>query len=458
MQLINSGRTYGLLVLATLISCFIAFYNNYPLVYPDTGSYLHSGWEPAVFIDRTSFYGMFLYYASYKGLVMPIVLAQGLLVCYLLLKLFGIFFSGMQRNVLYLGAVGFVTLFTGFSYNVSVLLPDIFAAIGFLAMFLLLVSHTLNFFERMLIAGIYVFSICTQLSALPIVMLVLFFVLLFLLWQLIKKQKSVVNFKRFIFVGLLTVSSLFIIPWLHYKIDGKYKISGGSHVFVMNHLIEQSVLDEYLKENCASKNYKLCAYKDSIAYLGWDFMWAQKSPLYRTGGWEANEAEYNAIIRDILSTPKYRNKVFFKGIEYSLKQFFTFHTTVSPPLLEGSAPYGQVQWRLPDTAKEYISSRQSTNRLDLGFVNATELPVFMISLVIALLLLFSPGYLQQLLPSEKWLLALLMVYMVLSAILCSNLSTVHARFQNRIVWLLPIAVAMVLIRLFNQKRALQKAK
>jgi hypothetical protein len=283
-------------------------------------------------------------------------------------------------------------------------------------------------------------------------------VLLFLLWQLVRKQKSVVNFKRFIFVGLLTASSLFIIPWLHYKIEGKYKISGGSHVFVMNHLIEQSILDAYLKENCAGKNYKLCAYKDSIAFLGWDFMWAEKSPLYRTGGWEANEVEYNAIIRDILSTPKYRNKVIFKGIEYSFKQFFTFHTSVSPPLLEGSAPYGQVEWRLPDTMKEYISSRQSTNRLGVDFVNATELPVFIISLVIALLLLFSPLYLQLLLPSEKWLLALLLLYLVFSAIMCSNLSTVHARFQNRIVWLLPIAVAVVLIRLYNQKKVPQKAK
>ena len=458
MQAKNHEKTYGVVFIAALISCFIAFYNNYPLVYPDTGSYLHSGWANEVFLDRTIFYGMFLHAASLGGYGMSMVIFQGLLVCYVLFKCMQIFLGGLQLRLVYLLAVGFVSLFTGFSYNVSILLPDIFAAISVLALVVLLLHHRLQWFEQIFIALIFVFSSCTQLSSLPVLGLLLFSVAVFLLWRKIKKKNASVSFKRFVVVAVLTASTAVVIPTVHYLANGKYKISGGSHVFVMNHLIEQSILDEYLKENCTEKNYKLCAYKDSIAYLGWDFMWAEKSPLYRTGGWEANEAEYNAIIRDILSTPKYRNKVFFKGVEYSLKQFFTFHTTVSPPLLEGSAPYGQIQWRLPDTAKEYISSRQSTNRLNLSLVNATELPVFIISLIITVLLLFSPAYLQQLLPSEKWLLALLLLYLISSAIMCANLSTVHARFQNRIVWLLPVAVALVLIRLYNQMKALQKAK
>ncbi len=449
-------KTYGVVVIATLISCFVAFFNGYPLVYPDTGSYLHSGWEYVVFLDRTIFYGLFLHAASYGSYVMGMVFFQGLLVCYLLYKALQLFLSGLRLTIFYLASVGFVTLFTGFSYNVSILLPDIFSSISFLALLVLLLHQHLNWLERVVLAAIFVFSICTQLSTLPVLVPVLAAGAVYMLYNTLRKKKTKVGVLRLSIVAALALSSLLIIPYVHYKTDGNYKISGGSHVFVMNHLIEQSILDEYLKENCDKKNYKLCAYKDSIAFLGWDFMWAEKSPLYRTGGWDANREEYKAIIRDILKTPKYRKKAIIKGAEYSLKQFFTFQTTVSPPQLEGSAPYGQVQWRLPDTAKEYISSRQNTNRIELSFVNAAELPVFIVSLLAAVLLLCTPKLLRQMLPEERWSLTLLILYLITSAIMCANLSTVHARFQNRIVWMLPIFVGVILMRLYQEKRASQK--
>lgn len=448
----------GVIATAAIISCYIAFYNNYPLVYPDTGSYLHSGWEHVVFLDRTVFYGLFLRYFNIGNTVMSMVLWQGLLVCYLLYKLAGIFYSGLRLRVVYLSLIGFITIFTGFSYNVSILIPDIFSAITFLSLFNLLFNTRIHFLEWALIALIYVLSICTQLSTLPVISMLLVIVGLYWVYQKITQESVFLPIKKLLAVVGLTGMSVIVIPTVHYQIDGKFKISGGSHVFLMNHFIEQSVLDMYLKEHCGEKNYKMCAYKDSIAYLGWDFMWAEKSPLYKTGGWEANEDEYRAIIKDLLKDPKYRKIAIYKGLEYGFKQFFTFHTTVSPPLLEGSAPYGQIQWRLPDTAKEYISDRQNTNRLDLNFINAVEMPVFFASLIAALLFLFSPVLSTMLSSNERWLLATVIVYILVSAFICSNLSTIHARFQNRIVWILPFSVLLIVIRLYIHKKSQQAVK
>lgn len=448
----TNRRTYGVILLGTIISCFIAFYNNYPLVYPDTGSYLHSGWDNVVFLDRTIFYGLFLFEASFGSSVILMVFFQAWMVCYLLFKTLGIFFEGLQLRALFLGLVLFTTIFTGFSYNVSILIPDIFASITLLAAINLLLNQRLNVFESILISVLFIFSICTQLSAIPILSFTFALAFIFVLWRKMRAEQAFVSFKRLLIVSGLAASTLVIIPSVHYYYDGQYKISGGNHVFLINHLFEIGVLEEYLQDNCDQKDYKICAYKDSIAILGWDFMWSEKSPLQRTGGWEVNRKEYKTIIIDILTDKRYFWKVVRKSVEYSFKQFFTFQTTVSPPLVDRGGPIGQVQWRLPDTTKEYLSSKQSSNTLNLGFVNTVEMPVILFSLVALLFILLSPTIFNMLGAKEKWFSVIVVVYTIGSAVMCSNLSTIHPRFQNRIVWLLPIVLVVIGLKL-REKRA-----
>ncbi|MFK8101257.1 MAG: hypothetical protein AB8G15_01985, partial [Saprospiraceae bacterium] len=52
------------ILLGTIILLFVAFYNGYPLVYSDTGTYIQSGFELFVPVDRPLTYGLFLRYTS----------------------------------------------------------------------------------------------------------------------------------------------------------------------------------------------------------------------------------------------------------------------------------------------------------------------------------------------------------------------------------------------------------
>jgi hypothetical protein len=441
---VKSEKMYGVLLLGTIISCFIALYNNYPLVYPDTGSYLHSAWDNVVFYDRTIFYGLFIYAASWGGSsVFLMVFFQGLIVCYLIYLLLGIFFDGLKHRVIFLASVTGLTLFTGFSYTVSILIPDIFSSITILALFNLLVNRKMGVAHHVMVALIYIYSICTQFSSIPVLAGVFAVILPVMLYSIWKKKALFVSFKRFILAGLYTFSTLFIIPAVHYHYDGNFKISGSNHVFVMNHLLESGILEKYLEKACPHKNYRICEYKDS---LGWDFIWSDKSPLQKTGGWEANRLEYKAIIKDIVSDDTFFWMLVRKGFEYTFKQFFTFQTTVSPSQMEGSAPFGQVKWRMPDTHREYISALQQSNKLDLRFVNFTELPLILISVLVLCIIILTPRYFSQLNPELKWLSMLLLLYSLVSSALCSNLSTVHPRFQNRIIWLIPLCLMIIVLK------------
>jgi hypothetical protein len=448
-------HVYGVVLLGTIISCFIAWYNNYPLVYPDTGSYMASGWCNKVFYDRTIFYGLFIYETSCQNSPFLVVFVQGLLVCYLLYMTLGMFFTAREKKYIFLGAVTFLTLFTGFSYTVSILIPDIFSSITLLCLINLLVNRQTGRVHLFAIAAIYVFSICTQFSSIPILTLLYVPTFAFLVWSKVTKRNPVVTFRRFFISLALTLSTLFIIPATHYYYDGDYKISGSNHVFVMNHLLETGVLEDYLQETCGVKNYRICQYKDS---LGWDFIWNENSALQKTGGWEANRKEYKEIIKDVIGQKKYFWMLFRKGIEYSFKQFFTFQTSISPKMAEGSGPYGEVKWHFEDTKREYLSSLQNNNKLDLRFVNGCELIVIFLSIVFLLTIGVSPALTRSLTPATRWTVFLVLLYSMCSSVMCSNLSTVHPRFQNRIVWLFPLCAGIIIIQYIRSQPDIEENK
>jgi hypothetical protein len=435
--------------LASIISCYIGFINKYPIVYPDTGTYIDTGYRGIVPHDRTIFYGLFIRHISLSASLWLVVFAQGFLICYMLYVSLGIFFIGNKRNYIFIGLIVFLTLYTGFSFNVSILIPDIFSSIAILCLINLLLNPKLNKWQTVFISILFIFSIISHLSNIPILMLL--FVLLFLFYLYRKRKKKIffIVLRKITFSFFLFITALIIIPVVHYGFDNKFQYSRGSHVFIINHLIETGILDDYLKENCSSKNYKICQYKNE---LGYNFVWREDSPLYKTGGWEANEVEYNAIIKDIFSTPKYLTLISFKSIEYSLKQYFCFNTVVNPPLLINSPPGGQIEWHYKDTQREYLSSLQNNSKLEPYLYNQFQSCIVLCSIVFLFLILFLKELRDTINPVLKWFIILVIMHGVLSCIVCANTATVDARYQNRIVWLLPFLVAIVLLKYFEKKK------
>jgi hypothetical protein len=81
MELITSNRTIQILyvLLGSLVLCFLAFYNKYPLVFPDTGTYVLSGFTGQVPKDRPIIYGLFLRHISLWESLWLVILFQGVL-------------------------------------------------------------------------------------------------------------------------------------------------------------------------------------------------------------------------------------------------------------------------------------------------------------------------------------------------------------------------------------------
>lgn len=442
MEIKQKQKNGGVIFFTAIISCFIAFVNKYPLVYPDTGTYIYSGFNNISFDDRPIFYGLFLRHISLSASLWFVIFAQAWLVSWLLHLTLGMFFNCAKRNYLLLISVTALTLFTGFSYTVSILVPDIFSSLSLLCLINLVLNTELGQIRKIALSGLFIFSVCTQYSSIAILFLVFVFFAGYFLVKKIRRKNAAVRWRSFVLPFCLYISCLLIIPCSNFINSKQFKFSGSSHVFIMYHFIETGVLQDYLKNNCENSSFRLCEYKDQ---LGWDFIWAKDSPLHKTGGWKANEKIYNWMIRDILTTPKYFVLLSHKSIEYTLKQFFTFNAVIPPPQLSASA-FDQIKWRYRDTLHEYFSALQSCSAFKWDLANSTQPVLVLFSLIFLFIALFNGLTSLSLNTELRWTVLIILIYMFFSCFICSNLSTIDARFQGRIIWLLPFFAFVLVVK------------
>lgn len=439
----------GALLIATIFSCAIAFINKYPLVYSDTGAYIATGFGGIAPNDRSLFYGLFIRHISLSSSLWYVIFAQSLITCWMIRLTLGIFFEAFKRDLVFLLSIGVLTVSTAYSYTVSILVPDVFTSLTILCIMNILFNTHLNRMQWVLLGMVFIFSISTQFSSVAVVAFLFGLYAIHWLSLKLRKKEGPINFKRVCVAFYLFAFTLLLIPFTNYVFTNNYKFAGGTHVFLMNHMVESGILQEYLDEKCQEKAYRICDYKND---LSWNFMWAEDSPVQKTGGWEANREEYRAILADIMTTPKYAVMVVQKSVEYCLVQAFCFNASVPDPLLSNTAPFGQIKWRYANSLREYISSLQSAGKLKADIINVFQYLVVGMS-VMFMFLVFTIKAWHTTLPSSLKLSAIvLVVHAMANAFICSNLSTIDSRFQSRIIWLLPLWALIILFKLLETKR------
>jgi hypothetical protein len=443
----TNRSTIIIFLVGAFISCILGFVNKFPFLYPDTGTYIDSGYRGIVPNDRPIFYGLFVRHMSLSASLWFVVFAQALICCFLIFEVVGLFLKNTSKHIVYLVVVVVLSLFTGYSYNVSFIMPDIFCGISLLTLMLLWFNPSLSSFKKVLCALFFTFGLMVHLSNLIIVLLTLVIVTLV---YFINRKKTVtltITKRTFFMPHLLTALAFVLVPLCHFMFSGKFTFSQGSHVFMMNHLIETGVLEDYLEEACPQKKYKFCQYKDSMVF---DFMWDEKSPLYKTGGWAANKKEYKAIVKDIYTQPNYFILLGFKSIEYTCKQFFTFTLEQGGGFGLNSPPGGQIDWHFTDAKKEFLNAKQQTHQLDPFLPKFSEYVLVLLSMVSLLLIALSNNWLKNNYPFVKYIIGLLFLFSLINSFVCSNLAVIDARYQSRIVWIFPLLASICIISVILQ--------
>lgn len=435
---------YNLLaiIISTLMLSSCAIYNGFPLVFnTDTAMYMEAVNRGIAGADRPILYGLFMQLASLGISLWFVIVVQCLIVALVLFYYFKYFpvrndvskNESRLRLYYFLGFNIFISFFMGGGFTASWLMPDIFTPIALLCLGLLIFIPNLKSIDKVIISVLAVLSVGMHNSNPYICLVVCLIALVSYMFPRVKSGyvASGIHIRRIFYSILLIIGSQFMVSVVHYYYGGEFKSSRGGVIFLMGSLVEMGVVKKYLNENCNEKNYFICQYKDSLPN---NFLWNSKSPIYKNGGWKKNEAEYTAIIKDILTTPKYFGLVIKGSANVTIKQFFHYGTG------EASKPWPRVNHAIfINYAEDYSSfenSKQSTGKLHINFINYVQTFLFAIcALFYFIMTLYNKAE-----PKHIYLMFFVFFILVINAWFCSTFSGVFHRYQTRVVWLFPLPI------------------
>ena len=430
----------ALLLLGTaLLLLAVPVLNGYPLVYSDTGTYIRSAFEDFIPVDRPVWYGHFIRLSSFGGRTMwGVVIAQALLCASALLPFLQRAGSAMVSSGKAVALVSALTVFTGISWYVGQLMPDIFTGIGILALAHILLgdrSGSQVLWPVLLLVG----SCFLHASNLLILTILAIGVALGTLrWAR--------EFHRGAFRAVLAVAMAWVsLPVANKLATGEAGVGRGGHVFLMGRLVDADILADHLATSCATKNYAICAYHEHLPTNSQQFLWDTESPLQRMGGWEATTADYSAVVRDALTTPRYLLRFIGNSIMATAEQLTDLHmgnallgTWYRTP---DSPPYQQIERHVPHELKAYRGSVQCGEEATGRAVLHAADVLYWIGWVLAVVAFgwFVSRWSQ--VPMElRVMLLFVAAAVVVNAAVCAGLSVVADRFSTRMTWVLPLVL------------------
>ena len=441
------GRFRSLLwlLLGSLVLLHGGLHNGFPLVTYDTGTYLGSGMSLTVPDDRPIAYGLFTRVASLHFSLWFVIFFQCLLLAWLLLRYLAVYVPRVQHPATRLALLLGFSWATGLTWISCELMADVFTPIGLLALGLVLLGHARGPAER---AGLLALALC---SAMMHSSNVLTFTLVAAGLGALAGTRS--WFRR----GWLRVTDYrwglaaalaawLVLPGLHATFGGEFAISRAAPAFLMGRLSETGILEKYLARTCDGPDAStLCPYRDSLPNTAAAFVWSDKSPMNKTGGWDPNLPEYRRIIADVLTTPRYYPYLASEAVQATLRQLTHGTPGGAPPACGiDTPPYTQVKaFKNGYELKEYMASMQNQSQLDFTALNERLPWAYALALLGLLAGLAQPGIRRRVGPGGAMLLVFVGLGLVANAFVTGNLANVLDRLQVRVAWLLPFAALLL---------------
>ena len=227
-------RKINLLVIlfGGIILCFMGYYNGYPFVFSDTGTYLESGFLNFVPIDRPIIYGLFARHVSLSDSLWLIIWAQGCILSLMIYYYFKYFSNCFNKRIPFIIYVFLITFLTGASINVSQLIPDVFTSVSLLALGLLIFANNLSKRDFIIITFFLVLGTAVHNSHYYNIALILLF--LSGAWVVKKLRNKMIFFslKRLVYLWAILIFTNLSVCTVHASFGGGFfRLPWGARFF-----------------------------------------------------------------------------------------------------------------------------------------------------------------------------------------------------------------------------------
>ena len=442
----------GGIVLAAVLLLWPAFWNVYPLVFSDTGTYLTQAIHRYLGWDRPVFYSLFLYPLHLQQTLWPPIVAQAGLAAWLLHLLRRVLLPDASAWVL-VALVALLSVLTALPFIASQLMPDVFTSLLVIAIALtVLTPERLSRTESWLLLPITGFMIAAHQSHVALSLALL--VVLLPLRRIFRAAATPARSKHWrINAGLvrailpLPLACLALVS-VNFIGHGRASLSPFGNVFLLSRLIYDGPGHTALERNCPQSGWRLCAALGRLPPTSDEFLWRADSPLAEAGGAKIVSAEAGAIIlAAIRESPGAVLRGFVANAAAQLARFATgdglqpWPDTVTPAIVHDfpraeAAAYAAARQQQPDPLG--LDASLARSLLPAPFV-ALHLAAASAGICGAVLVLIQ-GLRRRNIAAGFAAASLLAV--LANAAISGGLSGPHDRYQSRIVWL-PLAIAVL---------------
>jgi len=431
------------LLLATLLLCGVAFYNGYPLVYPDTGGYLglHEN------LLRSFFYNLFLAPALWAHTLWLAVVLQSLMVAHLLRLVLRVVF-GLTSPLALLGLMIPLCLLSNLPWFTGFIMPDIFTGVLILALFLLVFClPALGAGEKNYLFVLVIVAVMVHFSHIPLALGLL--AVAGLLKVMMRNSRFWSSPPALGRATLAVGVAVLLLVANGYRTYGILTISPGGYAFLLARLVADGPAVRYLREQGAEKNYAIYAYVDQLPADSDAFLWPAGSPFRKLGWVDGYRREgQTVVIETVRHYPVLVGKLVLWNTLRQLPMVNNWYGLA--PYLDTSHPTDAIREYVPGDFTAYASSRQSQNTLGLKRFNQVHRLVLVLCLPLAAAMLWFYLKHRQFLP-VLFLAALTGAY-GLSAFITAALSGPHNRYGSRLIWLLPFFCTASILNVIRHHR------
>lgn len=402
-----------------------ALLNTYPILFSDTHAFLVQAGEPRMVWDKPFVYGPFLRLLHGRATLWLPAVAQTLILSHLLWLLREAFATPTLLR--HLVTCALLAVLTSAPWFATLLMPDIFAPITVICLFLLGFGDRLERSSLLWVGLLGTIAIASHLSHLVIAAACLLVVALL----------RTVRLPRASWPLAAALALLIATNLIGYK---RFAVSPYGSVFLLARLVADGPAAETLAAECPHPGWRLCSWVGQLPADSDAFLWNGDGPVWSTqGGPPALAREAAEIVTaTVQSRPM---DVVTAAWANTLRQLgmFQLGDTLHPTWLETSVTGSLEAYFPPVELRRFRASRQAADTLAAvaSPFEAAHLAALGIGGGICALLVVSLALAGRTLPAA--LATITLVGLLANAAATGALSKPHDRYQARIVWLLVAA-------------------
>jgi nitrate reductase NapE component len=448
----QAGHATAVFVGALLMT-WPAIFNRYPLLYPDSMTYIGDGRvvARAVFLHKLSDYYGFRSFIYSLGIfpfhwllsLWAVVALQALLASYVICLVVR---SILPRQTVwcYLIICALLSLLTSMSWFASEVMPDILGPLLYLCIFLLVFAReTLSRVERWAVILIAWWGVASH--ATHLILAAGMCIFLAFLWVLCRKS-TIIRLRAVGEVALIVFFAAAAQVALHTYLYGEPSLNGERPPFLMARVIADGPGRWYLEQHCGEVRFAICDYVHNLPTDSDDFIWGEN------GVWQSASEETEKRMRQeevplVLATLRA-----YPGaqISKSLANFWAQLTTFGFELDANDWVLKEFDNVLPGGKPHYLQSRQARDAIPFDFLVVVQYCAVIASVVAIGVFGFLVWRRRS--PRIVGLGLVILLAVVANAFVTGALSTVEDRYQSRVVWLIPFLACVLALNWREDKR------